>query len=351
MKIQAKSYEIVIDKGAIAKAGEYAAEALGKVGRAVIVSDDNVYAIYGEALRDSLVRGGFEVCPEFVFAHGEQAKNMRTLESLLNHMAECKLTRTDVIFALGGGVVGDLSGFAAAVYLRGIKYVQVPTSLIAATDSSVGGKTAVDLASGKNQAGAFHEPALVVCDTNTISTLSDVYFSDGMAEVIKYGFISDKPLLDLLEEKKAGDVIDEVIAMCVRDKIDVVSRDLYDNGIRQTLNLGHTVGHAVEALSEYTIPHGHAVAIGMAVITRAAVKRGMCDAGVLPVLLGLLEKYGLSFDMPEGYTAERLYEVTLHDKKMRGSMITLVIPTSLGKSELFKYPSEELLQIIEDGLK
>lgn len=351
MKLSAGKYNIIIENGALCRAGEYALEALGKARRAVIVSDDNVFPLYGKVLTESLKSSGFDVMPEFVFPHGEASKTMTTLECLLNHIAKCRLTRTDVIVALGGGVTGDLTGFAAAVYLRGIKYIQCPTSVIAATDSSVGGKTAVDLASGKNQAGAFHEPCLVLCDTGTISTLSPLYFSDGMAEVIKYGFISDRPLLGLLTEKNAADCMEDVIALCVQDKIDVVSRDLYDNGIRQCLNLGHTVGHAVEALSDYSIPHGHAVAVGMAVITRATVKRGLCTAETLELLLALLEKYGLPADMPEGYTAEKLFDVTLHDKKMRGGTITLVVPVSSGKSELTEYPAEELLRIIEDGLR
>lgn len=351
MKLSAGKYNIIIENGALIHAGEYALETLGRAKRAVIVSDDNVFPLYGNTLTESLKKAGFDMAPEFVFPHGEASKTMTTLERLLNHIADCRLTRTDVIFALGGGVVGDLTGFAAAVYLRGIKYVQLPTSVIAATDSSVGGKTAVDLASGKNQAGAFHEPCLVVCDTGAIATLSPLYFSDGMAEVIKYGFISDRPLLDLLTAKNAADCMDDVIAMCVQDKIDVVSRDLYDNGIRQCLNLGHTVGHAVEALSDYGIPHGHAVAIGMAVITRAAVNRGMCTADTLNVLLELLKKYNLPADVPEGYTAQRLFDVTLHDKKMRGGTITLVVPAEPGKSDLIDYPAEELLHIIEDGLR
>ncbi len=352
MKLSAKTYDIWIENGALVRAGEAAKEALGgKTRRTLIVSDDHVYPLYGEILTKSLQDAGFDVADAFVFPHGEASKTMTTLENLLNHIADCRLTRTDGIVALGGGVTGDLTGFAAAVYLRGIKYIQIPTSVIAATDSSVGGKTAVDLASGKNQAGAFHEPCLVLCDPSVIDTLPPVYFSDGMAEVIKYGFIGDRPLLTLLTENHAKDCMKDVIAMCVQDKIDVVTRDLYDNGIRQCLNLGHTIGHAVEALSEYGIPHGHAVAIGMAAITRAAVKRGLCTAETLDVLLNLLEKYGLPAEMPEGYTAQRLFDVTLHDKKMRGGTITLVVPVELGKSELIEYPAEELLAILEDSLR
>ncbi|MGN1345399.1 MAG: 3-dehydroquinate synthase [Eubacteriales bacterium] len=350
MKLFTSKYDILIETGALSHAGEYAADVLGKNKRVVIVSDDKVEPLYGGILSESLANAGFEVCPSFVFPHGEASKNMQTLEHLLNHMADCRLTRTDVIFALGGGVVGDLTGFAAAVYLRGIRYVQIPTSLIAATDSSVGGKTAVDLASGKNQAGAFHEPALVLCDPSLLATLPELYFSDGMAEVIKYGFIGDQSLLDLLTVKNAKEVMDDVIAKCVQDKIDVVSRDLRDTGIRQCLNLGHTVGHAVEALSDYSIPHGHAVAIGMAVITRAAVRRGLCGAETLELLLTLLKKYGLPCAMPDGFTPDRLFDVTLHDKKMRGGTITLVVPVETGKSELIEYPADELRSIIKDGL-
>lgn len=351
MKISANTYPIYIENGSLSRVGEISRTSLGKTCRAVVVSDDNVYPHYGKIVEQSLENAGFEVSPAFVFPHGESSKNMTTLEKLLNHTAECALTRTDVLFALGGGVVGDLTGFAAAVYLRGIRYVQIPTSILAASDSSVGGKTAVDLSSGKNQAGAFHEPSAVVFDPSVLKTLSPLYFADGMAEVIKYGFINDLPLLTLLSERNADESMEEIISMCVRDKIDVVSRDLRDNGIRQCLNLGHTVGHAVEALSGYTIPHGHAVAIGMVVITRAFVCRGECPAETLSLLLSLLEKYDLPSEMPADFTPERLFEAALHDKKRRGDKITLVIPTGTGKSELVEYPTNELLSIIEDGMQ
>lgn len=352
MKISANTYNIHIEKNALSMSGVYAAEALGRTCRVVIVSDDNVYPLYGERLEQSLRESGFDVAPEFVIPHGEASKSMKSLEALLEHAAYNGLTRTDALFALGGGVVGDLAGFASAVYLRGIRYVQVPTSVLASVDSSVGGKTAVDLASGKNQAGAFHEPSLVICDTATLDTLTPLYFSDGMAEVIKYGFIGDAELLHLLDTYDVRhERMDEVIAMCVRDKLDVVSRDLYDNGIRQCLNLGHTIGHAVEALSDYTVPHGHAVALGMTAITRAAVRRGICGEETLSLLVALLEKYGLPTEIQSDYTAERLFEATLHDKKRRGGTITLVLPQRNCSSELVEYPTDELLSIIKDGLR
>lgn len=352
MVIRAKEYDIVIERGAINRSGELAASAVGKGRRAVVVSDDNVYPLYGKVLENSLAGAGFDMCEAFVFSHGEQSKNMLNLERLLCHLGEKGLTRTDVIFAFGGGVVGDLAGFAAAVYLRGIRFIQIPTTVIAMTDSSVGGKTAVDLESGKNLAGAFHNPSLVICDIDTLETLPELYFSDGMAEVIKYGYIGDAPLLSAITASDAHKIMDDVVAMCVKDKIAVVSEDLFDNGVRQKLNLGHTIGHAIEALSGYTIPHGHAVAIGMAIITRFAERNGICASGTANVLSELLHRYSLPDTVPDSnvYTPEKLYNAALHDKKKRGGSITLVIPTVGGTSELYEYPVSELYEIIRGGI-
>lgn len=347
MKIDAGKYNIIIERGAIARVGEYSASAM-KPCRCVIVSDDNVHPLYADKVRESLLASGFDVAKDFVFPHGEESKNMATLEALLNHLSAEGLTRSDCVFALGGGVTGDMAGFAAAVYLRGIKFVQIPTSLLASVDSSVGGKTAVDLACGKNLVGAFHMPALVVCDPDTLGTLPGEYFSDGMAEVIKMGFIGNPSLISLLEGN-IDDKIEEIIAACVEDKVDIVARDTFDKGERQKLNLGHTVGHAIEALSEYKIHHGCAVAAGMHIIAKAASVRGICSADTVEKLDSLLKKYGLDPYLYEGFTAEDMYAVTLHDKKMRGDNITVVVPTQTGRSELFEYPVTELLSIIKDG--
>ena len=348
MKIDAGKYNIIIERGAIAKVGEYSREVISPC-RCVIVSDDTVHPLYALAVRESLAASGFDVAADFVFPHGEEQKNIATLESLFEHLCTEGLTRTDVAFALGGGVTGDMTGFAAAVYLRGIKFIQIPTSLLAAVDSSVGGKTAVDLTSGKNLVGAFHLPSLVVCDPDTLRTLPDEFFSDGMAEVIKMGFIGNPQLLDILDGD-ISDKIEDVISACVQDKVDIVARDMFDKGDRQKLNLGHTVGHAMEALAEYKIHHGAAVAAGMHIITRAAVARGMCSADVLTRLDRLVIKYGLDPHIYKGYSAEDMYSVTLHDKKKRGGNITLVIPEEMGRSELHTYPAADLLDIIKDGV-
>ncbi len=212
-----------------------------------------------------------------MFPHGEMSKNLSNLGEILRHAADEGLTRSDCIAALGGGVTGDMAGFAAAVYLRGIKYVSVPTSILAMVDSSVGGKTAVDIPEGKNLVGAFHEPSLVLSDTALLSTLPEDFVSDGMAEVIKYGVLGNTALFSLLENSTSlSDDIDDIVAECVKDKRDVVSRDFRDKGERQKLNLGHTFGHGIEALSGYTVSHGHAVASGMYFIMNCAVKRGLC---------------------------------------------------------------------------
>lgn len=349
MKIDAGKYNVIIEHGAIAKVGEYSRDVISPC-RCVIVSDDNVHPLYASSVRDSLKLAGFDVAADFVFPHGEEQKNIATLESLLEHLCNEGLTRTDAIFALGGGVTGDMAGFAAAVYLRGIKFVQIPTSLLAAVDSSVGGKTAVDLATGKNLVGAFHLPSLVVCDPDTLRTLPGEFFSDGMAEVIKMGFIGNPHLLDMLEGDISGN-IEDVISVCVQDKVDIVARDMFDKGERQKLNLGHTIGHAMEALAQYKIHHGAAVAAGMHIITRAAVTRGVCSADILTRLDRLLEKYGLDPHIYKEYSAEDMYAITMHDKKKRGDEITLVIPEEMGRSELHTCPASDLLGIIKDGVE
>jgi len=345
MKIDAGKYNIIIERGALSKVGVYAAEAV-KPSKAVIVSDDNVYPIYGERVSRSLTEAGFTLGDSFIFHHGEESKNWQTLGSLIEHLSSQHLTRTDVVIALGGGVTGDMAGFASAVYLRGIKYIGLPTSLLASVDSSVGGKTAVDLTSGKNLVGAFHEPSLVVCDPDALSTLSDEFYADGMAEVIKTGLLGNRELWDKLI---SGAPVDDLISLCVRDKRDICARDLYDHGERQKLNLGHTIGHAIEAKSDFRIHHGHAVGSGLHAITKAAAVRKLCSAELLSELDSVLEKYGLDPYLFESFTPEELYESATHDKKTRGTEITLIVPREIGLSELHKIPLTELYDWMKDG--
>ena len=250
-----RSYNIHIGSGLLAHLGSYARQ-LGKAQKVCIVSDSNVWPLYGSIASDSLEKARFEVM-SFVFPAGEASKNGVTFLELLNVLAENRLTRSDLIVALGGGVVGDLAGFAAATYLRGIRYIQVPTTLLAAVDSSVGGKTAIDLPAGKNLAGTFYQPSLVLCDTDTLTTLPPEIFRDGCAEVIKYGVLYDPEMFAHLEAEGLSFHREDVIARCVELKRDVVMEDEFDTGARMKLNLGHTIGHGVEAKSHFGISHGN----------------------------------------------------------------------------------------------
>ncbi len=342
-----RSYAVKIGRGLLRTVGAELADLLP--GRAAaIVSDDNVAPLYLARTRASLEAAGFRTCA-FVFPAGEASKNGRTYLDLLEFLAEHQLTRADVLVALGGGVVGDLTGFAAATFLRGVAFAQLPTTLLAAVDASVGGKTAIDLKNGKNLAGAFCQPRLVLCDLDTLDTLPADVFADGCAEVIKYGMIGDPGLLARLESDGLRADPEQVVARCVAQKRDLVEADEFDTGERQLLNLGHTIGHGVEACSGYAISHGRAVAIGMTLITRAAAAFGLCPPEVLPRLQALLRRY----DLPDAteYGAKALYEKTLSDKKRTGSSISLVVPTAWGKSVLRAVPVPDLYHWIEKGLK
>lgn len=341
-----RPYEVTIGRGLLDTVGRQAA-GQWKGRSAAVVSDSTVAPLYLNRVKDSLERAGFRV-HSFVFPAGEDQKNGGTYLKLLEVLAARRLTRADGLIALGGGVVGDLAGFAAATFLRGIGFLQLPTTLLAAVDSSVGGKTAIDLTNGKNLAGAFYQPQAVLCDLDTLDTLPAEVFADGCAEVIKYGMIGDPALLARLETVDFRADPEELVARCVAQKRDLVEQDEFDTGARQLLNLGHTLGHGVEACSGYTVSHGRAVAIGMTLVTRAAVAFGRCPAEVLPRLRRLLERYGL----PDAtaYSAQALYEKTLSDKKRSGDTISLVVPIAWGASQLVRIPVSELPAWIERGL-
>ena len=336
-----KSYNVEIGRGLLPQLGEKVA-ALGKVKKVCIVSESNVWPLYGAAADASLHAAGLETC-HFVFPAGEESKCGATFLELLNFLAENHLTRSDIIVALGGGVVGDLAGFAAASFLRGIRFVQVPTTLLAAVDSSVGGKTAIDLPAGKNLAGAFCQPSLVLCDLDCLDSLPEDIFRDGCAEVIKTVILFDEPLFMELVRDGLDFDREKVIAACVAHKRDVVNADEFDRGERQKLNLGHTIGHGVEAKSNFAISHGKAVAIGMAIVARSA-----CPAEVRDPILSILERFGLPTDTE--YCAEDLYAYTLSDKKRSGGTVNLIIPEKIGHCSIVPTPVESLLSFIQAGL-
>ena len=338
-------YDVLIAPALRHRAGELISHVHAPC-RVLLLTDDTVAALYADEVLSSLRAAGFTPVTH-VIPQGEASKSAASLMELLERMATEHLTRSDLLVALGGGVVGDLGGFASAVYQRGIDFVQIPTTLLAMVDASVGGKTAIDLAAGKNLCGAFHQPALVICDTECLNTLPPEIFADGMAEVIKYAFISDRVLFELLQGNATEDMT-EIIRLSVEDKRALVEADETDQGARQLLNLGHTVGHAIEACSEFAISHGSAVALGTVIITRAAEKMGICARGTLDALTALLDKYRLPTECP--FTTEQLYAVALSDKKRAGGSITLVVPYGVADSRLVTVPMDALEGYIRAGL-
>lgn len=339
-------YDVLIGAGLLRQLGQQV-KAVTKAAKACIVSDSNVFPLYGETAANSLLNAGFEVT-HFVFPAGEASKNASVYLELLNFLAEHQITRSDCVIALGGGVVGDLTGFAAATYLRGIPYIQVPTTLLAAVDSSVGGKTAIDLPAGKNLCGAFCQPKLVLCDPDTLDTLPADIFRDGCAEVIKYGILYDAEFFEYLTKHGVSFDREHVIARCVELKRNVVTEDEFDTGARMKLNLGHTIGHGIEARSEFRISHGKAVAMGMAIIARAAAKGGFCSVETKDQILAILHTFGLPTETE--YSAEELFSYTLSDKKRDGVNINLIIPTAIGDCRISPTTVNELNSLIEAGL-
>ena len=340
-----KSYDVLIGHGLLREAGSRIAAVSGSACAAVI-SDDRVFRLYGETVCASLEAAGLRTV-SYVFPHGENSKNLLEYAKILNFLAENHVTRADVLVALGGGVTGDLGGFAAATYLRGIRFVQLPTTLLAAVDSSVGGKTAVDLPAGKNLAGAFYQPELVLCDLDTLGTLPREIFLDGCAEVIKYGVLGSRELFDLLSDIPSGEALESVVSACVEMKRDVVQSDEFDRGTRQLLNLGHTFGHAVEASSRFTLSHGKSVSIGMAMIARAACVRGLCDADTRDSIIERLAHYGLPTECP--YPADMLLGAMCADKKIFGSTLNLIVPAEIGSCCILPVPVAELPGWLHDG--
>ena len=283
----------------------------------------------------------------FVFPHGERSKNLKTYGELLEFLCENRISRNGLLVALGGGVTGDMTGFAAATYLRGIPFVQLPTTLLAAVDSSVGGKTAVDLRGGKNQVGCFYQPALVICDTDTLATLPDEEYRCGCAEVIKYGVIGDRDFFDSLVRTPACDDIQSVVETCIRMKRDFVLRDEFDRGDRMLLNFGHTFGHAVEKCSGYSVPHGYAVAMGMYAVTRAAEALGCCENGSCLTLKSALTGYGLPTDIP--YPLDDMLAAALSDKKSDGNTVRLIVPETIGRCVIRAVTPEALRMWMKAG--
>ena len=338
VNLEKNSYPIYIENNILSQAGEYISEVFsGK--RIMIVSDDQVFALYGETLLSSL-KNRYE-CHHLVLPHGESTKNFQSLPIIYSAMLKAKISRSDLLIALGGGVMGDLAGFAAASFLRGVKLVQVPTSLLAQVDSSVGGKVAVDLPEGKNLVGAFYQPSMVLIDPLVLNSLPERFIHDGMGEVIKYGCIKDAALFDTLEKynsfEELKEILPSIIERCVDIKRIVVEHDQFDTGERMLLNFGHTLAHTIEQYYHYEREsHGEAVAIGMYQISLIAEEKGLTAPGTSERILNLLKKYGLPYEC--GLPMEELIGAIKLDKKNLDNKLNVVLLHEIGDSYI--YPSD-----------
>lgn len=342
-------YDIIIEKNSLQKSGEYAAKLFKKGSKAAIITDNLVAELYLEIVKKSFSEAGFEVV-NFIFPQGENSKNQETLFNIYNFLIENEITRSDFIVALGGGVVGDLAGFASATYLRSVQFIQIPTTFLAAVDSSVGGKTAINLPQGKNLIGAFHQPSLVICDSETFKTLDKITLSDGISETIKYGMIWDKELFNEIYMLNFDNFleanIDKIIKRCVEIKRDIVEQDEFDNGLRTLLNFGHTLGHSIEKASNHTISHGQAVAIGMVLICKIGEKLSVCNKN----LTDNLEKCLKLHNLPTKYNGKNndLIDGILRDKKRNGEKIKLIFVSEIGKSQICQLKIDDFCNILRE---
>lgn len=344
-----REYDILIRPGLLDEAGEELRRACPRAERVFVVTDTNVGPLYRDRLKKSLTAAGFRAAFHTIPA-GEQSKSPAQLAGLWENMMDFGLTRTDAVAALGGGVVGDLAGFAAATVLRGVDFVQLPTTLLAQVDSSVGGKVAIDLAHGKNLAGAFWQPKLVLMDPAVLDTLPDPVFADGMAEVIKYGCIADRDFFDFLtvrpSRQKVMDEIETVLYTCCKIKRDVVLEDERDTGARMLLNFGHTAGHAYELAGGYERwTHGQAVAAGMCAAARLGLALGVSREDCLPALTALLTAFGLPTRID--CTRDALERAIGLDKKSAGGDITLILLEELGRAVPVRLPRADALKKLE----
>lgn len=330
IKVQTgRPYDILIERGLINKVGELV-KTVSNADKITVVTDSNVEKLYADAVVNQLKAQNYDT-NLFVFSAGEESKRLSTIENMYSSFADFHMTRKDLVIALGGGVTGDMAGFAAASYMRGIEFVQIPTSLLAQVDSSVGGKTGVDIEQGKNLVGAFWQPNMVIIDPDTLKTLPDYYINDGMAEVIKYGCIKNSKLFDTLENKNALDIIEDIIEICVSIKRDVVNADEREKGERMLLNFGHSLGHSLEKIYNYKgLSHGQAVAIGMCMISAASEKAGITEQGTTDRIISLCQKYSLPTD--DKTSKAEIASVCSSDKKSGGDSISLVLLSKIGKS-------------------
>ena len=339
-----KGYDVKIGPGLLQKAGDLAAETLrGK--KAALFTDSVVAGLYADIVEESFRQAGFETC-RFVFPAGEDCKNMQTAAAFVDFMSEHHLTRKDAVITLGGGVAGDMGGFAASIYMRGIDFIQIPTTLLAAVDSSVGGKTGVNISAGKNLMGSFWQPSLVLYDTGTFESLNDDLILDGTAEIIKTAAIRDASLLQLVEKSGIESCLPDITARCVKIKVGIVEKDEKESALRKILNFGHTMAHAIEKDSEYRISHGKAVAIGMLMVTQASEAAGMTEKGTYRKLFDLIASKGFETSYP-GADLKRLCQLATNDKKASGDSVSLVYIEKIGISSICDVKLDQMQSFFE----
>ena len=330
-----REYDVVIGAGLLGECGRLIAAAVPGAEKAVVYTDTTVFPLYAKRVTESLKAAGFTVLQDYFLA-GEHSKTFRNWERILRFFTENRVSRSDVVVALGGGVVGDMVGFAAACYQRGVRLVQIPTTLLAAVDSSVGGKTAVDLPAGKNLIGAFWQPSLVICDTDTLQTLPDAVRRDGCAEIIKYGVLDGETLFSKLEKSLPDEIPEDILARCVEIKRDIVGADEFATG-----------AHAAELLSDYSLPHGSAVAMGLCCMARACAARGLCTEEDAARIEALVKKCGLPTELP--YMAEALANAALSDKKRAGSTLPVITVEGLGRCAVRKIDASDYAEWLRQG--
>ncbi|GAB4377314.1 MAG: 3-dehydroquinate synthase [Elainellaceae cyanobacterium] len=357
VELPQQSYEIVIASGGLSHLGNWM-QPLRLGQKVLLVSNPTVFQHYGEQAIASLTAAGFQVTHHNL-PDGEQYKTLETLQTIYDAALENHLERSSTIVALGGGVIGDMSGFAAATWLRGIQFVQVPTSLLAMVDASIGGKTGVNHPKGKNLIGAFHQPRLVLLDPQVLNTLPEREFRAGMAEVIKYGVIWDADLFAQLEAAQrldrqqdvSADLMQTILTCSCQAKADVVGQDEKEAGLRAILNYGHTIGHAVESLTGYrVVNHGEAVAIGMVAAGNIAVELGLWQAQDSDRQLALIEKTGLPTRLPAGIDIDAIVDTLQTDKKVQAGKVRFVLPIQIGAVTVTDQVTPDVIRQVLQGM-
>lgn len=341
-------YEVTVGAGVLRSAGHRIRELLPEAEKVLLVTDENLDLLWADYAEESLRCAGLEVF-RFSLVPGETSKEAEVYLALLHCMAEEGLSRTDVVVALGGGMVCDIAGFAAATYLRGIPLFLLPTSLLAMVDAAVGGKTAMDLPEGKNLVGAFYQPRAVLCDIDTLNTLPKTEFTEGCAEILKYAILRDRGLLELLKCEGRGFPREQTVADCIEMKAWFVAQDETDRRIRKLLNLGHTIGHAVECASHYTVGHGSAVAIGISVVAAASLENGLCSKETVDDIRTALQK--LELPLACSYRLDELFPYLLRDKKRHGDKMDLVVPIEIGNCRIETMPAARAADWLKAGMR